>query len=127
MAKYFFKGDSYYPNVNIDLDNNIFEIKGVSRSEDSFNFYNNILDWLTENIVKYNGELELKFQLTYINSASTKMILRMFKLLSQIQTDNSNVKFLVKWYYTSEDEDMLDVGSDLAELSGLKIETEIKN
>ena len=116
------------PNVILDPEKNRFEFSGESRPENVRNFYLPVLEWFD----KYAGELsdqgasqrisdmEFQFSLEYFNSTSAKYILDVFKAINVLQT--MGIKVLVKWLYEEDDEDMLEVGMEMARMSKLSFE-----
>jgi hypothetical protein len=81
-------------------------IQGRSIVEDTVAFYKPIIEWA--DTVECN-EMTVTVKLEYINTSSSKQLLTIFKTIAT----NPKIKSLyVKWYYESDDEDMLDMGQD---------------
>ncbi len=110
------------PQVIFDINNRQFEIIGCSRPENVIKFYMPIIDWLdsfaeksTDYISYFENERAVfNIKLSYFNSASAKFILDILLLLNKIY--KSGVALAINWHYEPGDEDMLDVGEELAEM-----------
>lgn len=105
-----YEGTEDTPKVVLDKANGHFEISGRSLPEDSAEFYQPILDWLSEYANSPNDETPFIFKLEYFNTASSKLIL---DVLSRLETiDGASVV----WYYHEDDEDMFEAGEEFDDL-----------
>jgi hypothetical protein len=102
------------PQVNLDKDKNIFEIKGKSLPENVNIFYQPIIDWFTEYFKQPNNETLIDFKFDYINTASSKTILSLLLVVEEAVKNGANVK--VRWFYEEDDEDMKDIGEEYADI-----------
>ncbi|HPD95415.1 MAG: DUF1987 domain-containing protein [Bacteroidales bacterium] len=107
-------GTGETPNVVLDVLNNNFEISGKSLPEDVKEFYNPILRWFKTYSETPNDKTTLKMKMDYFNTASSKMILELFELLDEMHGSGKSVE--VEWYYQEDDEDMMDAGTDYADM-----------
>lgn len=117
------EGTKATPSIHIDVNSREFEIAGCSRPENVREFYMPVINWF-ENAVNNTGEIKSKvddeevlnfdFKLSYFNSASAKFILDILLYINQIHSEGINIK--INWYYEEGDEDMRDVGEELAEM-----------
>jgi len=110
------EGTEDTPKIILDKTNKIFEISGRSLPEDSAEFYQPVLDWLSEYANDPLPETIFDFKLEYFNTASSKLILDVLTSLEDID----NVK--VHWYFYEEDEDMEEAGEEFAELVDVEFE-----
>ena len=108
------------PGIKLDAANDIFEISGRSLPEDVVKFYKPILDWLDEYAQSPNEETVFDFKLSYFNTASSKIILDIMMKLEEIHNGGHNIT--IKWYYPSEDEDMMEAGEEYADIVDIPIE-----
>jgi hypothetical protein len=116
------------PKIILDPESNQFEFSGESRPENVRNFYMPILEWLEAFAGECTGKgkgggdqpLEFRFGFEYFNSTSAKYILDVFKILHNIQEAGTGIQ--VKWRYEEDDEDMFEVGQEMARMSGLEFE-----
>jgi hypothetical protein len=108
------------PGIRLDAANDVFEISGRSLPEDVVKFYKPILDWLDEYAQSPNEDTVFEFKLSYFNTASSKIILDVLMKLEGIHDSGKNIS--IKWYYPSDDEDMMEAGEEYAEIVGCHIE-----
>ena len=114
------EGTPKTPSVKFDAEKGIIEIKGRSIPENSIEFYKPLVDWL-EQYAKSPLELtQVNVQLEYFNTSSSKCILDVFKKLEAIHKAKNQV--VINWYYEEDDEDMLEVGMEMARMSKLNFE-----
>jgi hypothetical protein len=85
-------------------------IEGRSLPENTIKFYMPLIEWvrqLTATVVKIDINLE------YLNSASSKKLLEMLKVLDA----NNNIReLIINWHYEADDEDALESGQIFEEL-----------
>ncbi len=105
------RSDSY-PDIIMDKENGIFEIKGISLPENGKDFYQPVLDFLAEYAEAPNDVTHFLFNLRYFNISSSKMLLFILYKLQEIQTPERKV--LVTWCY--DDEDILEAGKDFEQM-----------
>ncbi len=114
------------PNVILDPDTNVFEIKGESRPPDIREFYGQIISWLEEyskNRLRSedkSGTIPFNFDFEYFNSSSGKMILDICKILAHLRSEGFNVK--INWHYEEDDIDMLEAGQEMSKIVRLPFE-----
>lgn len=108
------------PNVNLDKDKNIFEIKGKSLPENVNIFYQPIIDWFSSYFKSPNPETVMYFKLDYLNTASSKALLSLFLVIEDAVKNGVNAK--VKWYFEEDDEDMKDIGEEYADIIQIPFE-----
>ena len=119
------------PRILLDPEQRTCSFSGESRPENVRNFYMPVLEWLKEYAASFssgekNGKLDVEVKFDYFNSTSAKYILDVFKIFRAIQ--DKGVAVAVSWSYESDDEDMYEVGTEMARMSGIKfkfIEEEI--
>lgn len=116
------------PRIVLDPAENLFEFSGESRPENVRNFYLPILEWL-ERFAAENSDQdgskskvtrEFHFNFEYFNSTSAKYILDIFKALNALNSSGNEVR--VKWHFEEDDEDMLEVGNEMARMAKLPFE-----
>ncbi|MFI5203367.1 MAG: SiaC family regulatory phosphoprotein [Flavobacteriales bacterium] len=83
-------------------------IQGVSMPENSFEFFDPLEKKTLEIFQGYKGDIVLEVELTYLNSMSSKQILKLIKLLS---SSHPNLKVL--WKYTKNDDLIRIKGEDI--------------
>jgi hypothetical protein len=91
------------PQVNFDQGGKLM-MKGRSLILNVNEFYSPLIEWIS----KLNAPVvRFTIDFDYFNSASSKQILEMLKMLDS----NNNVKdFDVFWHFEKDDEDILEIG-----------------
>ncbi|KPK87608.1 MAG: hypothetical protein AMS27_02160 [Bacteroides sp. SM23_62_1] len=117
----------FTPEVSFNIESLIFRIGGVSRPEDVRNFYDQIIDWLSNlgNYFSKNKSADsgmykvlMEFRLAYFNSASSKQIIEILNCIKRFKVYGIDLE--VNWYYDEGDEQMRDDGEELAEACDLE-------
>lgn len=117
----------FTPEVDFNFDSCSFCLSGVSRPENVSDFYNQIIDWLSDLEDHFSkispagsglNKIWMEFRLTYFNSASSKLIIDILNHLKQFKTYGIDLE--VSWYYDEGDEQMRDDGEELAEACDLE-------
>ncbi len=98
------------PAVELDQSAGSFQIKGRSLSDNPKEFYQPVLEWLRAYGKAPNSETNLIFKFEYLNHESSKSILDILNIMEGIAGSK------VTWYFNEEDEDMEEIGEELAEL-----------
>lgn len=100
------------PSVVFDPEKNVFEICGKSVPNDAEAFYLPILEWIEGYSVAPLQKTTITFNLEFFNISSSKRILFILYKLNELIEGGHDVR--VKWFYTENDDDMLEVGQDYA-------------
>ena len=108
------------PSVRFVPDKDLFEISGFSLPENVVKFYQPIMEWLDEYFKNPKDLTVFTFKIKYFNTASSKMLTRLFLKLEEINEKAHNIK--VKWHYTEDDEEMQEAGEEFREIINLPIE-----
>lgn len=111
------------PSVYFDENQSCITIKGRSIPINADKFWDPILSWFKKNSVNCS-EISINFNFDYINSGSQQFILKLLKLITDL-----NAKELIKvgkitWKFEDFDEDMQEMGYDFEFVSGLKFDFE---
>lgn len=73
-----------YPDIILDRENGVFEIRGISIPKNGKDFYQPVLDFLEEYGQHPNAITHFVFNLKFFNITSSKMILYMLYKLKEI-------------------------------------------
>lgn len=112
MDKINIKATKVSPQIILDLENNIFLIKGKSVVTEVDSFYAPVLDWLEKAEGRLNKDIEFVFDLEYFNIFSSKRILFILYKLGHLGKSGANISIV--WNFSMEDDDMKEVGEDFA-------------
>ncbi len=110
MAGFVISGTDFYPAIIFNPEENIFAIRGISTPENGKEFYKPVISWLEVYAERPNHETELLIDLEYFNLSTSKALLFMFYLLSEMHEAGKRVK--VTWCY--RDAYILSAGRDYA-------------
>tara|TARA_B100000508_G_scaffold48272_1_gene37509 strand:+ start:57474 stop:57857 length:384 start_codon:yes stop_codon:yes gene_type:complete len=104
------EGSPKTPTVNFDESSGVLEIKGRSIPENSVEFYKPLNEWVESYGNSPQSVTTFDVKLEYFNTSSSKCILDLFKILENLNGNNTEVK--VNWYFEEDDEDMEEAGED---------------
>ena len=118
MESLYLAETSYTPEVNFNIEEKKFYLKGKSLPPDALDFYLPILDWVEKffNSDQVPIDMALEFMLDYYNTASSKQIAKLFLLIKESLASNL---VTIHWYYYEDDYDMLESGKQYQKLIGL--------
>jgi len=110
MQNLFLEATKHSPLVSFDSKTGLLELRGGSIPEDTYKFYEPLIDWIETYVESPQPKTELAIHLTYFNTSSSKQILELFRKLEPIH--KSGLEILIKWFYDAEEDDMLEAGED---------------
>jgi hypothetical protein len=97
-------------------------IKGRSIPEDSFEFYEPVIEACEKYVLKPAKHTAVNIHLEYVNSGSKKFLTNMLTILEESYLDGNG--YDITWTYESDDEAMHDLGKDIKGI--IKIPISIK-
>lgn len=98
------------PKVALDAEKGSITIIGRSIPENTLFFYAPILQWIDDYVQKPLPLTQIRIELDYFNTSSTKCMLDALKKFEILVTNGLEVK--ITWYYEEGDEDICDTGED---------------
>ncbi|MCG8701903.1 MAG: DUF1987 domain-containing protein [Bacteroidales bacterium] len=98
------------PTIEFCNDGNLL-IEGRAFSEDPKVFFEPLLAWLQSIETRI---INLEVKLDYLNTAATKYLKEMIKTIDANSKANEK---MIKWYYEEDDEDILEVGQLIEEIT----------
>ena len=122
--KLFLMATDESPQVHFDPQRGIIDIAGKSLPEDVEKFYAPLLNLAKEYVQHPQLETTINFDMTYLNSSSTKKVLEIVTLFEPINKGDYKIK--INWYYDEYDEDMEEEGKDFARLTHLPLTLIVK-
>ena len=99
------------PAISLNLGLKMFSFKGRCFPENPIEFFSPIIEWFEAYIENPLAKTTVEFDISYMNSSSSKMIFEIFFMLEKI-INNSEVK--IKWICEEE---------DLSEEQGLELKS----
>ena len=106
------------PHIVLDADKKKFLMEGKSFPEDSKQYYQSVLDWLTEYRQEKPDTFELHCNLFYLSSSSIIAVKQILVILKSYQADGAKVE--VVWHYDEDDDDIKKTGEDYMKITNLK-------
>ena len=110
MDKISIQGSPKTPTVNFDPERGVLEIKGRSIPENSVDFYQPLFDSLGRYASSPQSATNVKIDLEYYNSSSSKCIVDILRALENIHAKHAGVT--INWYFDKDDKTMQDAGED---------------
>lgn len=88
------------------------EISGSSYPENAVEFFEPVLAWVRELLAGRPADVSLVLRVDYMNTSSTKRLLDVLDLLDGFHREGGSAR--VSWRFESGDDDMREMGEDLA-------------
>lgn len=115
---------NYTPKIDFNPKKQKFEMAGISRPEDAYDFYDPVLLWMeryTDRVLKdyeenklLNETFIMVFDFIYMNSSSSKYIFQIISHLKKLYEKRLNLTIF--WYYDDLDDQILEDGEDFSEI-----------
>ena len=118
LEKYLFEGSHDKPYIELNPLENKFLFQGRSIPENAFDFYKPVVDWIEDYSKNPNAVSVFEFRFEHINTHSTQQVMKILQKLSKFPGDS---KVKLKWVYSKEDSDMLEIGNRLKEILGVDL------
>jgi hypothetical protein len=100
------------PLIRFEPETSVLRISGESYPENSFEFYEPLMDWLKTAFADL-ARLRVEINVSYMNSSSTKCVLDMLDLLEEASCNGAAVS--VVWRYSPENPRALDLAEEFKE------------
>ncbi|HQQ95134.1 MAG TPA: DUF1987 domain-containing protein [Bacteroidia bacterium] len=100
------KGTKESPEISFDREAGEFRMSGRSLPEDSFQFYQPVIEWMKQYINDPLPETVLVTHFEYFNSSSIKQLLILFKSLENLKEQGKEAKVI--WQF-EEDDDLMEI------------------
>lgn len=110
------------PQIILNKEDGIFEIKGKTLPEDASIFYKPILKWIKDYCANPNKKTAVNIELEYINSSSIKQIVNILIQLENLHETNKGV--IINWRYKKGDELIETKGKEIQSVLDLPINFE---
>ncbi|NPA87344.1 MAG: DUF1987 domain-containing protein [Epsilonproteobacteria bacterium] len=106
------KATKYTPEINLDAETGVFEFKGKSYPENTFEFYKPIIDWIKEYVKNPSKKTTVNMEIVYFNSSTSKLFFNLFDILYE-NRDKTDVT--VNWIYDKDNDTAKEAGEDFKE------------
>jgi len=112
MKNIFIKKTENSPKIILDADNGLIEFEGKCYPENTFDFFEPLIEWLEE---YFDGNTKEKtvvnMKLTYFNSATTQSLFDIFDLMQ----DGDYNDLEINWFYDAKNENGLEDFEDYSD------------
>jgi len=125
MDKLLRKAQKSTPEVTCDPEKNYISIIGESYPENSFEFYEPIMDWVEEYLEALeNEETTVELSLSYLNTSSTKSVMCILDILEEGYQEGKEIT--VNWYYDEDNELSYEMAEDFMDYLELPFNLHVK-
>lgn len=107
------------PNIDFNPENELLEITGNSTLINAREVFEELYRALRNFQKSIYPKLHVNIQLEYFNTSTYKCLLEIMIYLKEMKITGKNI--IVNWHYNLEDEDALEQGEDIAQLSGMSL------
>jgi len=121
MSDFIISKGNNTPAVKFTANSYTLSIEGNSYPEDARSFYDNLFNKIEPFANVKSFTFELNFE--YLSSSSIACILDRLK---HFKADSPSTNFIIRFFYETGDEDMMSIGENYADLSGMKVEFILK-
>ncbi|ACM92083.1 conserved hypothetical protein [Nautilia profundicola AmH] len=113
MENLYIPATKYTPEISLNAEKGIIEIRGKSYPENTFDFYEPVLKWIEEyfNCCAKDNTV-VNFEIIYFNSSSSKVLFDLFDILQEAKEKNN---ITINWIYDEENESAEEAGEDFKE------------
>ena len=115
MENFYLKATENTPEISFKVENSTLDIKGTSYPENTFEFYQLVLDWLNNYFEEVDNSITtvINFEIIYYNSSSSKVFLDIFDIF-EVAHENDK-KMEINWIYSAKNESAMETGEDFQE------------
>ena len=106
------------PEILFEPEKGFLLMKGKSSPENALDFFTPLLDFIPR--INTLSRLEILFQIEYFNTSSSKCIFLVFKEFEKLH--KSGIEINVNWYADEDDLDLIEIGRDIQDLTGLSFQ-----
>jgi len=112
MENLHIESTKYTPEINLDAEKGLIQIKGKSYPENTFEFYAPVIEWVKKYFENPKEETIVEMEIIYFNSSSSKLFFDLFDILDEKKDEH---KIIIKWIYDKENENAEEAGADFIE------------
>ena len=113
MENLYIPATKYTPEISLDAEKGVIDIRGKSYPENTFEFYAPVMKWIEEYLkCCAKDEITVNMEIVYFNSSSSKLFFDLFDLLDEVK---DKYKITINWIYDEENESAEEAGEDFIE------------
>ena len=109
MEKLHIEATKYTPEITLDPEKGLIEMRGKSYPENTFEFYAPIIEWIKKYFENPKPETTVNMEIVYFNSSTSKLFFDLFDILDE---NKDKSKIVINWIYDPDNENALEAGED---------------
>lgn len=106
-------GTQSTPAIEANWDSGVLSMQGDSYPENSFELFQQVIDWVDSYLAQAMRPLTLELRLLYLNTSSIKAMMDIFDLLEDAHRDGKPVA--VNWRYDPRNERVAELAEEFKE------------
>lgn len=106
-------GTQSTPAIEADWDSGVLSMQGDSYPENSFELFQQVIDWVDSYLMQAARPLTLELRLLYLNTSSIKAMMDIFDLLEEAHHTGKPVA--VNWRYDTRNERVAELAEEFKE------------
>ncbi len=106
-------GSQSSPSIRADWNAGVVVMSGESYPENSFELYDQLIQWIDTYLSSLDRSLTLELHLNYLNTSSIRFMIDIFDLLEAAHTAGKQV--LVQWMFDDRNPRSAELGSEFKE------------
>lgn len=103
----------YSPEIVLDAENGILEIRGDSFPENTYDFYKPVLKWMEAYFENCSKPTTVNMEINYFNSSSSQLFFDLFDLFDEAAQRGCPIE--INWIYSSKNASAKEAGEDFLE------------
>ncbi len=113
MTDFSIAGTQSTPEIRSDWDNGVLYLQGDSYPENSYELFNQVVEWIEQFLNESGRPLKLDLQLLYLNTSSIKAMMDIFDVLEAAHGSGKQVS--VDWHYDKRNERVAELAEEFKE------------
>jgi len=113
MSNLTIPGSQSTPAINGDWETGVLTMSGDSYPENSFDLFNQVIDWVERFLAQTQKPLTLELHLLYLNTSSVRAVMDVFDLLEEAHQAGHEVA--VNWHYDRRNERVAELAEEFLE------------
>ena len=106
-------GSQTSPSIHADWTAGVVVMSGESYPENSFEIYDQLIQWIASYLSAVDKSLTLELHLNYLNTSSIRFMIDIFDMLEAAHVDSKEV--LVQWMYDDRNPRSAELGAEFKE------------
>lgn len=113
MSNLTIPGSQSTPTIDGDWDAGLLTLKGDSYPENSFDLFNQVINWVERYLATTDKPLNLELSLLYLNTSSIRAVMDIFDMLEDAHAEGRSVS--VNWHYDHRNERVAELAEEFKE------------